>query len=62
MVQTRIYYYIEGVVKMSEQLESLLRSKAMLIIARKGSSSYVWKRVMKRFINCITKPTQNGID
>jgi hypothetical protein len=33
--------------------EEFLRDKAMLIIARKGYSSYVWKRVIKRFINCL---------
>ena len=40
-------------VSISEVEESKLRSKAMLIIARKKGSSKVWKRVIKRFINCI---------
>ena len=38
---------------MSESEEALLRSKAMIIIASKGGSNKVWKRVMKRFIKCI---------
>jgi hypothetical protein len=37
----------------SEVKESKMRSKAMLIIARKGSSYQTWNRVIKRFIGCI---------
>ena len=37
----------------NEKREALLRQKAMLIIAKKGSTSYVWNRVMKRLIKCI---------
>ena len=33
--------------------ESKMRSKAMLIIARNGSSYQTWNRVIKRFIGCI---------
>ena len=38
---------------LSEEKESAMRSKAMLIIARKNSSSKVWKRTIKRFISCV---------
>ena len=38
-----------------EESESNMRSKAMLIIARKGGSERVWNRVMKRFISCVNK-------
>ena len=37
----------------SEEQEALLRQKAMLIIVKKGSTSYVWNRVIKRLIKCI---------
>ena len=37
----------------SEKREALLRSKAMLIIARKGYTKYAWKRVMERLIKCV---------
>ena len=37
---------------LSEEKESAMRSKAMLIIARKNGSSKVWKRTIKRFISC----------
>ncbi len=37
----------------SEEQEALLRQKAMLIIAKRGSTSYVWDRVMNRLIKCI---------
>ncbi len=38
---------------LSEEKESAMRSKAMLIIARKNGSSKVWKRTIKRFISCV---------
>ena len=38
---------------MNEGQESILRSKAMTIIARKNLSKYAWKRVCKRFVKCI---------
>jgi hypothetical protein len=37
----------------SEEQEAILRSKAMLIIAKRGYTRYVWERVMKRLIKCI---------
>ncbi len=37
----------------SEEQEALLRQKAMLIIAKRGSTSYVWDKVMTRLIKCI---------
>jgi|TARA_R100001530_G_scaffold127653_1_gene96950 hypothetical protein len=40
---------------LTEAREEFLREKAILIIARKGWSSYVWKRVMNRFIKCIER-------
>ena len=45
--------YPKWEIVMSESKEALLRSKAMIIIASKGGSNKVWKRVMKRFIKCI---------
>ena len=38
---------------MSESQESQLRSKALTIIARKGWTPYVWKRVCRKFLKCI---------
>ena len=38
----------------SEEQESLLRQKAMLIIMKKPTS-YAWKRVTARLIKCINK-------
>ena len=38
---------------MSELEESILRSQVLLLIARKGNSSYVYKRVMRRFLKCM---------
>ena len=38
---------------MSEFQESILRSQALLLISRQGNSSYVWKKVMKRFLKCM---------
>jgi hypothetical protein len=38
---------------LSEEREALLRSKAMLIIAKRGYTKYAWKRVMKRLVKCI---------
>ena len=43
----------QAMVHSDEEKESAMRSKAMLIIARKGGSDRVWKRVMKRFIKCV---------
>ena len=40
---------------MKEAEEARLRQKAMLIIARKGHTSYAWKRVMNRLIKCINR-------
>ena len=40
---------------LSEEKESAMRSKAMLIIARKNGSSKVWKRTIKRFISCVNR-------
>ena len=45
----------QAMVHSDEEKESAMRSKAMLIIARKGGSERVWKRVMKRFVNCVNK-------
>ena len=38
---------------MSEEQESMLRQKAMLIIARYNWSNYAWKRVVNRLNKCI---------
>ena len=38
---------------MSESQESILRSQALLLISRQHNSSYVWKKVMKRFLKCM---------
>ena len=38
---------------MSELEESTLRSQALLLISRQHNSSYVWKKVMRRFLKCI---------
>ena len=56
MLKARLYQ--DGLIQvgrnvMSEAKESALRSKAMLIIAQKGGSNQVWKRVMKQFIKCL---------
>ena len=40
---------------LNEEEESAMRSKAMLIIARKNGSSKVWKRTIKRFISCVNR-------
>ena len=37
----------------SEEREAQLRSKAMLIIAKRGYTKYAWERVMKRLVKCI---------
>ena len=37
----------------SEEREAILRSKAMLIIAKRGYTKYAWKRVMERLIKCL---------
>ena len=37
----------------NEEEESAMRSKAMLIIARKYGSSKVWKRIIKQFVICL---------
>ncbi len=37
----------------SEEREAILRSKAMLIIAKRGYTQYAWKRVMTRFMKCL---------
>ena len=38
---------------MNELEESTLRSQALLLISRQHNSSYVWKKVMKRFLKCM---------
>jgi hypothetical protein len=38
---------------MTETSEALLRQKAILIIARKGWTSYAWKRVVNRLKKCL---------
>jgi hypothetical protein len=43
----------QAMIHNEEEEEAKMRSKAMLIIARKGGSERVWKRVMKRFIKCV---------
>ena len=39
---------------MSEEQESMIRQKAILIVARYNWSRYAWKRVLNRFIKCIS--------
>ena len=39
----------------NEEQEAILRSKAMLIIAKRGYTQYAWKRVMTRFMKCLGK-------
>ena len=41
------------VTRKNEIQESMLRQKAMLIIARYNWSSYAWKRVSNRLTKCI---------
>ena len=43
---------------MTEKQESMLRQKAILIIARYNWSDYAWKRVGKRLIRCINGEKQ----
>jgi|TARA_R100000005_G_C4898159_1_gene141635 flavorubredoxin len=38
---------------MSESQESKLRQKALLLVGRKGWSSKAWRKVIKRFTQCI---------
>ena len=38
---------------MTEEQESMIRQKAMLIIARYNWSNYAWKRVSNRLTKCI---------
>ena len=40
---------------MSEAQESLLSSKALVLIARKDWCEYAWKRVGKRLIKCLSR-------
>ena len=43
---------------MSELKESIVRSKAMLMLSRNPGKTYIWKRVYNRFINCINISTK----
>jgi len=52
VIATQSFVYNEP---LSEIEESALRSKAILIIAKRNWSSKAWNRVMKRFINCVNK-------
>jgi len=38
-----------------ERKESLLRSQALLMIARNSNKKYIIDKVLKRFIKCIVK-------
>ena len=43
---------------MSEEQESMIRQKAILIVARYNWSRYAWKRVLNRLIKCINGEQQ----
>jgi hypothetical protein len=40
---------------MSEEQESRLRQKVILVVARKDWDSYAWQRVLNRFMKCLNK-------